>query len=172
LFVAGFLLFLVTFGVLIGVVGPLVAQLWGAAKAADALLRVGLLTGIFGGIIFGLIMAGTGRPRSICLSTRDPSVLQLVHESLAKQGYAVFAQSPSGTTYCATKDAQTYALTTASHNLSTRLYRFVGEKLCGIFPAVFYVHMTEQGERLQISGPYSSVRRVESDLRNHGVGIS
>jgi hypothetical protein len=168
LFVAGFLLFLVVFGVLVGVFGPLVARFLGQAQVARALLVVGL-TGIFGGLAFGLLFSGMGRTKTLCLSTRDPSVLQLVHESLAKQRYTVFAQAPSGTTYCAVADAQTYALTTASRDPSTRLYRFVGEKLCGIFPAAFYVHVTEQGDGLHVSGPYQSVRKVERELRTHGV---
>lgn len=172
LFVAGFLLFLIVVGVLIGVFGPLVAQFMGLARAAEYLLVVGLGTGILGGLIFGLLLAGMGRTKTICLSTRDPSALQLAQECLAKQGYTVFAQSPSGTTYCAEKDAQTYALTTASHDLSTRLYRFVGEKLCGIFPAAFYVHVTVQGDRLQVSGPAQCVRKVERALRTHGVAAS
>jgi hypothetical protein len=171
LFVAGFLLFSVVFGVLVGVFGPLVARFLWQAQVARALLVVGI-TGTIGGIYFGLLFAGMGRTRTICLSTLDPSVLQLAHECLAKQGYTVFAQSPSRTTYCAVADAQTYALSTASRDLSTRLYRFVGEKLCGIFPAAFYVHVTEQGDGLQVSGPYQCVRKVERDLRTHGVAAS
>ena len=84
----------------------------------------------------------------------------------------MFAQSPSGTTYCAVAAAQTYAQATESHNLSMRLHRFVGEKLCGIVPAVFYVHVTEQGDGLQVSGPAQCVRKVERDLRAHGVAAS
>jgi hypothetical protein len=167
LFVAGFLLFLVVFGGLIGGVGPLVALFLGEAKAGDALLVVGLGGSIVGGLAFGLLLAGMGRTKIICLSTRDPNVLQLAHESLAKQGYTVFAQSPSGTTYCAVAAAQTYAQATASHDLFMCLYRFVGENLCGIFPAAFYVHVTEQGDRLQVSGPAQCVRKLERDLRTH-----
>lgn len=172
LFVAGFLLFLVVFGALIGGVGPLVAQFLGDAKAARAFLVWGLLTGICGGLVLGFILAGTGRTKTICLSTRDPSVLQLAHECLAKQGYTVFAQSLSGTTYCAVKDAQTYAQATASHDLYTRLLRFVLEKLCGIMPAGFYVHVTDQGDGLLVSGPAQCVRKVERELRAHGVAAS
>jgi hypothetical protein len=145
LFGAGFLLFLVVFGALIGGVGPLVALFWGEAKAAGALLVVGLGTGIGGGLVFGLLFAGMGRTKTLCLSTHDPSVLPLAHECLAKQGYTVFAQAPSGTTYWAEAAAQTYAQVTVSRDLSMRLFRFVGEKLCGIVPAAFYVHVTEQG---------------------------
>jgi hypothetical protein len=172
LFVAGFLLFLVVFGGLIGGVGPLVALVLGEAKAADAFLVVGLGTGIVGGLVFGLLLAGMGRTKSICLPTRDPSVLQLAHECLAKQGYTVFAQSPFGTTYCALAAAQTYAQATASDDLSMRLFRFVGENFCGIVPAAFYVHVTEQGDRLQVSGPAQCVRKVERDLRTNGVAAS
>jgi hypothetical protein len=172
LFVAGFLLFLVVYGVLIGVFGPLVARFLGAGKAAHDLLIAGIGTGIGGGLIFGWIFAGTGRTKTICLATRDPSVMQLARECLAKQGYTVFAQSPSGTTYCAITAAQTYAQTTASHDLWTRLYRFVGERLCGIFPAAFYVHVTDQGDRLQVSGPAQCVRKLERELRTRGVPAS
>jgi hypothetical protein len=172
LFVAGFLLFLVAFGGLIGGVGPLVALFLGEAKAADALLVVGLGTGVVGGFVFGLLLAGMGRTKTMSLSTRDPSVLQLAHECLAKQGYTVFAQSPSGTTYCAEAAAQTYAQATASHDLFMRLYRFVAENLCGIFPAAFYVHVTELGDRLQVSGPAQCVRKVVRDLKTHGVPAS
>jgi hypothetical protein len=172
LFVAGFLFFLVMFGALIGGVGPLVALLLREAKAAGALLVVGLGTGIGGGLFFGLLFAVTGRTKTIFLSTRDPGVLQLAHECLAKQGYTVFAQSPSGTTYCAVAAAQTYAQATASHELSLRLFRFVGEKLCGIVPAAFYVHVTEQGDGVHVSGPAQCVRQVERDLRTHGVAAS
>jgi hypothetical protein len=172
LFVAGFLLFLITVGGLIGVFGPLVALFLGEAKAAYYLLVVGLGTGIIGGLAFGLLLAGMGRTKTICLSTRDPSVLQLAHECLAKQGYTVFAQSPSGTTYWAEAAAQTYAQAIASHDLSMRLFRFVGEKLCGIVPAAFYVHVTEQGDTLQISGPAECICKVERDLRTHGVAAS
>jgi hypothetical protein len=170
LFVAGFLLFLVVFGGLIGGVGPLVARFFGDAKAAEALLVWGLGTGIGGGLILGLLLAGMGRTKTICLSTRDPSALQLAHECLAKQGYTVFAQqAPSGTTYCAEAAAQTYAQVTASHDLYTRLLRFVLENICGIMPAAFFVHVTEQGDGLQVSGPAQCVRKVERDLRTHGV---
>jgi hypothetical protein len=172
LFVTGFLLFLIVFGALIGVVGPLVALFLGEVKAAGALLVVGLGTGIVGGLVFGLLLAGMGRTTTVCLSTRDPGVLQLAHECLAKQGYTVFAQSPSGTTYCAVAAAQTYAQATASHDLFMRLFRFVGEKLCGIVPAAFYVHVTGQGDGLQVSGPAQCVRKVERDLRAHGVAAS
>jgi len=172
LFIAGFLLFLVAFGALIGGVGPLVALFLGDVKAAGALLVVGVGTGIAGGLVFGLLLAGMGRTKTVCLSTRDPGVLQLAHESLAKQGYTVFAQSPSGTTYCAVAAAQTYAQATASHDLFMRLFRFVGEKLCGIVPAAFYVHVTEQGDGSQVSGPAQCVRKVERDLRAHGVAAS
>lgn len=172
LFVAGFLLFLVVFGGLISGVGPLVALFLGEGKAVDALLVVGLGGGIVGGLVLGLLLAGMGRTKTICLSTRDPSVLQLAHESLAKQGYTVFAQTPSGTTYWAEAAAQNYAQATASHDLSMRLYRFVGEKLCRIVPAAFYVHVTDQGDRLQVSGPAPCVRKVERDLRSHGVAAS
>jgi hypothetical protein len=172
LFVAGFLLFLIVVGGLMGVVGPLVAQFLGEAKAVYYLLVVGLGTGIIGGLILGLMFVGMGRTKTLSLSTRDPSVLQLAHEYLAKQGYTVFEQTPSGTTYCAEKDAQTYALATASHDLFTRLYRYVGEKLCGIIPAAFYVHVTEQGDGSQVSGPAQCVRKVERDLRAHGVAAS
>jgi hypothetical protein len=169
LFVAGFLLFLVVVGVLIGALGPLVALFLGEGKAAGALLVVGLGTGIVGGLVFGGLLAGMGRTKTVCLSTRYPGALQLAHECLAKQGYEVFAQSPSGTTYCAVAAAQTYAQATASHDLFMRLYRFVGEKLCGIFPAAFYVHVTEQGDGLLVSGPAQCVRKVERDLRDHGL---
>jgi hypothetical protein len=172
LFVAGFLLFFITVGVLIGVVGPLVAQFMGAARAAEYLLVVGLGTGLLGGIIFGSLMAGTGRTKTISLPTRDPSVLQVAHECLAKQGYTVFEQSASGTTYCAEKDAQTYALATASRHPGIRLYRFVGEKLCGVFPAAFYVHVTQQGDRLQVSGPAQCVHKIERALITQGVAAS
>ena len=84
----------------------------------------------------------------------------------------MFAQSPSGTTYCAEAAAYTYALTTVSQDLFTRLFRFVGEKLCGIFPAAFYVHLTEQGDELQVSGPARCVRQLERELRSHGVTAS
>ena len=169
LFVAGFLLFLVVFGVLIGVVGPLVALFLEKATAAGALLVVGLGGGIGGGLTFGLLLAGMGRTKAICLPTRDPSVLRLAHECLARQGYTVDAQSPSGTTYCDVAAAQTYAQAMASHYLSIRLFRFVGENLCGIMPAAFYVHVTEQGDRLQVSGPALCIHKVELDLRTHGV---
>jgi hypothetical protein len=172
LFVAGFLLFLVVFGALTGGVGYLVALLLGEAKAAGALLVVGLGTGFVGGLVFGGLLAGMGRTKTVCLATRDPGVLQLAHECLAKQGYAVFAQSPSGTTYWAMTAAQTYAQATASHDLSMRLFRFVGEKLCAIVPAAFYVHMTEQGDGLLVTGPAQCVRKVERDLRDHGVAAS
>jgi hypothetical protein len=172
LFLAGFLLFLVVVGGLIGGVGPLVALIMGEAKAADFFLVVGLGTGVVGGLVFGLLLAGMGRTKTICLATRDPSVLQLAHECLAKQGYAVFAQSPSGTTYCAEAAAQNYVQATASHDLSMRLFRFVGENLCGIVPAAFYVHVTEQSDRLQVSGPAQCVRKIERDLRTHGVAAS
>jgi hypothetical protein len=172
LFVAGFLLFLVVIGVLIGGVGPLVALFLGGAKTAEALLVVGLGTGIGGGLVFGGLLAGMRSTKTICLSIRDPSFLQLAHECLAKQRYTVFAQSPSGATYCAMAAAQTYAQATASHDLSMRLFRFVGEKLCGIVPAAFYVHLTEQGERVQVSGPAQCVRKVERDLRTHSVAAS
>jgi len=172
LFVAGFLLFLVVFGGLIGGVGPLVALFLGEARAAEALLVVGLGGGIVGGLACGLLLAGMGRTTTICLSTRDPSALQLAHEFLAKQGYTVFAQSPSGTTYCALAAAQTYAQATASHALSMRLFRFVGENLCGIVPAAFYVHVTEQDDRLHVSGSAEYVRKFERYLRTHGVATS
>jgi hypothetical protein len=172
LFVAGFLLFFIVFGGLFGGVGPLVAQLLGDAKAAEALLVWGLGTGIGGGIVLGLLLAGMGRTKTICFSTRDSGVLQLAHECLAKQGYTVFAQSPFGTTYCAAKAAQSYAQATASHDLTMRLFRFVGENLCGIIPAVFYVQVTEQGDRLQVSGPAQCVRKFERDLRTYGVAAS
>jgi hypothetical protein len=172
LFVAGFLLVLVVIGALIGGVGPLIALLLGEAKAADALLVVGLGTGIGGGLVFGLLFASMGRTKTFCLSTRDPGVLQLAHECLAKQGYTVFAQSPSGTTYWAEAAAQTYAQVTTSHELFMRLFRFVGEKLCGIVPAAFYVHVTEQGDTLHVSGPAQCIRKVEHDLRTHGVAAS
>jgi hypothetical protein len=172
LFVAGFLLVLLLVGGLIGGVGPLVAQFLGAAKAAHALLVVGLGTGIASGLVFGLLLAGMGRTKTICLSTRDPSALQLAHEFLAKEGYTAFAQAPSGTTYCAAAAAQTYAQNTASYDLYMRLFRFVGEKLCGVFPAVFYVHVTEQGDGLHVSGPSQFVRKLERDLRTHGVAAS
>ena len=55
LFVAGFLLFLVVFGALIGGLGPLVARFLGDAKAAQAFLVWGLLTGICGGLVLGLL---------------------------------------------------------------------------------------------------------------------
>jgi hypothetical protein len=161
LFVAGFLLFLVVFGGLIAGVGTLVARFLGEAKAAEAFLVWGLGTGIVGGLVLGLLLAGMGRTKTVCLSTREPGVLQLAHEFLAKQGYTVFAKSPSGTTYCTVAAAQTYAQTTSSHDLFMRLYRFVGEKLCGIVPAAFYVHVTEQGDRLQVSGPAQFVRKLE-----------
>jgi hypothetical protein len=166
LFVAGFLLFFVVFGGLIGGVGPLVAQFLGEGRAAYYLLVVGLGTGILGGLFFGVLFAGTGRTKTIFLSTRDPSVLRLAHESLAKQGYTVFEQTPSGTTYWAEAAAQTYALARGAPN---DLFRFVGEKLCGIFPAAFYVHVTEQGDGVQVSGPAQCVRRLERDLRSLGV---
>jgi len=172
LFVAGFLLFLLVFGGLIGGFGPLVALFLGEAKAANALLVVGFGTGIVGGLAFGLLLAGMGRTKTICLSTRDPSALQLAQECLAKQGYTVFAKSPSGTTYWAVAAAQTYAQATASHDLSMRLFRFVSEKLCGIVPAAFYVHVTEQVDRLQVSGPAQCVRKVERDLRTNEGGRS
>jgi hypothetical protein len=113
-----------------------------------------------------------GRTEIVCLSTRDSGVLQLAHDFLAKQGYTVFAQSPSGTTYCAVADAQTYAQATASQGLFMRLFRFVGEKLCGIVPAAFYVHLTEHGDGLQVSGPAQCVHRIERDLKAHGVAAS
>jgi hypothetical protein len=119
-----------------------------------------------------LLLAGMGRTKTIGLWTRDPGVLQLAHECLAKQGYTVFAQSLSGTTYVAVAAAQIYAQATASHDLSMRLLRFVGEKLCGIVPAAFYVHVTGQGDGLQVSGPAQCVRKVERDLRTHGVAAS
>ena len=169
LFVAGFLLFLVAVGALIGRVGPLVALFLGEAKAAGALLVVGLGTGVVGGLVFGLLLAGMGRTKTVCLSTRGPGALQIAHEFLAKQGYTVFAQSPSGTTYCAMAAAQTYAQATESLDLFMRLFRFVGEKLCGIVPAAFYVHVTEQGDGLQVSGPAQCVRKIKRDLRTHGV---
>jgi hypothetical protein len=172
MFVAGFLLFLIVFGGLIGGVGSLVAQFMGEAKAAKTLLIVGLGTGIIGGLYFGLLFAGTGRTKTICLSARDPSVSQLANECLAKQGYTVFAQSPSGTTYCAMAAAQTYAQATASDYLLMRLYRFVGEKLFGIFPAAFYVHVTDLGDRLQVSGPAQCIRKVQRDMRTQGVAAS
>jgi hypothetical protein len=169
LFVAGFLLFVVVIGGLIGGIGSLVALFLGEAEAAVVLLVVGLGTGIVGGLVFGFLLAGMGRMKTVCLSTRDPSVLQLAHESLAKQGYTVFAQSPSATTYCAVAAAQTYARASASLDLSMRLFRFVGENLCGIVPAAFYVHVTEEGDRLQVAGPAQCVRKVERDLRTHAV---
>jgi hypothetical protein len=166
LFVAGFLLFFVLIGGLIGGIGPLVAQILGEGKAAYYLLVVGLGTAIVGGLFFGLLFAGTGRTKTISLSTRDPSILRLAHEGLAKQGYTVFAQTPSGTTYWAEEAAQTYALARGGAH---GLFRFVGEKLCGIFPAAFYVHVTEQGDELQVSGPAQCVRKLERDLRSLGV---
>jgi hypothetical protein len=171
LFVAGFLLFLVVVGILIGGIGPLVVQLLGVGKAAGPLLAVGLGTGIVGGLVFGLLLAVMGRTKTLCFSTRDPGVLQLAHESLTKRGYTVVAQSPSGTTYCAMADAQKYAQATASasHYLSMRLFRFVGGRLCGIYPTAFFVHVTEQGDRLQVSGPAQCVHRVERELRTQGI---
>lgn len=171
LFVAGFLLFLIVVGVLIGGIGPLLVQLLGVGKAAGPLLAVGLGTGIVSGLVFGLLLAIMGRTKTICFSAHDPGVLQLAHESLARQGYTVVAQSPSGTTYCAVAHAQTYAqaTATAAHHLSMRLFRFVGGRLCGIYPAAFFVHVTEQGDRLQVSGPAQCVHRVERDLRNQGI---
>ena len=133
---------------------------------------MGLGTGIGGGFVLGLLLAGMGRTKTVCLSARDPGVLQLAHECLAKQGYEVFAQSPSGTAYCAVTAAQTYAQATASHDLFMRLFRFVGEKLCGIVPAAFYVHVAEQGDGLLVSGPAQCVRKVERDLRAHGIAAS
>jgi hypothetical protein len=172
LFVAGFLLFLIVFGVLIGGVGPLVALFLGGARAADTVLIVGLGGGIVGGLAFGLLLAGMGRTKTICLSTRDPSVLQVAHEFLAKEGYTLFAQSPPDTTYCAVAAGQTYAQAAASRDLSIRLFRLVAEQLCGIVPAGFYVHVTEHCDRLQISGPAQCVRKLERDLRTHGVAAS
>jgi hypothetical protein len=172
LFVAGFLLFLIVVGVLIGVVGPLALRFLGEVRAAYYLLVVGLGTGILGGLFFGSLLAVMGRTKTISLPTRDPSVLQLAHECLAKQGYTVFEQSASGTTYCAEKDAQTYALATASRHPGIRLYRFVGEKLCGVFPAAFYVQVTQQGDRLQVSGPAQCVHKIERAFRTQGVAAS
>ncbi len=172
LFVAGFLLFSVVLGVWIGAVGPLVALALGQARAAGALLVVGLGTGAVGGLVFGLLLAGMGRTKTVCLSTAGPGVLQLAHECLAKQGYTVFAELPSGTTYCALVAAQTYARATASDDLSMRLFRFVGERLCGIVPAAFYVHVAERDGGLQLSGPARNVRKVERELRAHGVAAS
>jgi hypothetical protein len=172
LFVAGFLLFLVAVGALIGGVGPLVAVFLGEAKAAGTLLVVGLGTGVGGGLVFGLLLAVMGRTKTVCLSTRDSGVLQLVHDFLAKQGYTAFAQSPSGTTYCAMADAQAYGHATASRELVMRLFRFVAKKLCGIVPAAFYVHVTEHGDGLHVSGPAQFVHRFERDLRAHGVAAS
>jgi hypothetical protein len=57
LFAAGFLLFLVVFGVLVGVFGPLFARFLGQAQVARALLVVGL-TGTVGGLAFGVLFAG------------------------------------------------------------------------------------------------------------------
>ena len=169
LFVAGFLLFLVVFGGLIGGVGPLVALFLGGAKAVHALLFVGIGGGIVGGLAFGLLLAGMGRTKTICLPASDPSVLQLAHEFLARQGYSVCAQSPSETTFYAVVAAQTYVQAIASHSLFLRLFRFAGEYLCGIVPAAFYVHVTEQGDRLQVSGPAQCIRRIERDFRTHGL---
>jgi hypothetical protein len=166
LFVAGLLLFLLVSGVLFGWVAAFIALCFGEVKGAGILLVVGLGTGIVGGLVFGLLLAGMGRTITVCLSTRDPGVLQLTHECLANQGYTVFAQSPSGTTYYAVRDAQTYAQATASHGLFMRLFRFVGERLCGIVPAAFFVHVAEQGDGLQVSGPAQCVRKVERDLRH------
>jgi len=171
LFVAGFLLFLVVVGILIGGIGPLVVLILGVDKAAGPLLAVGLGTGIVGGLVFGLLLAVMGRTKTLCFSTHDPVVLQLAHESLVKQRYTVVVQSPSDTTYCAMTHAQTYAqaTATASHDLSMRLFRFVGGNLCGIYPAVFFVHLTEQGDGLHVSGPAQCVHRVERDLRTQGI---
>jgi hypothetical protein len=169
LFVAGFLLFLVVFGVLIGGVGQLFALLLGEAMSAGELLVLGLGTGIGGGLVFGGLLTGMGRTKTVCLSTRYPGALQLAHECLAKQGYAVLAQSPSGTTYYAVTSAQTYAQATAPHDLSMRLFRFISENLLRIVPTAFYVHVTEQGDGLLVSGPTQCVRKVERDLRDHGL---
>jgi hypothetical protein len=172
LFVAGFLLFLVTVGALIGGVAPLVTLLLGEAEAARALFVVGLGTAVIGGLVFGLLLAAMGRTKTVYLPTHGPGALQLAGEFLAKQGYTVFAQSPSGTAYCAVADAQTYAQATASQDLSMRLFRFVGENLCGIVPAAFYVHVTEQGDGLQVSGPAQCVHKIARYWRAHGVAAS
>jgi hypothetical protein len=169
LFVAGFLLFLIVVGGLIGMLLPLVAQFLGVGKLAVALLAVGLGTGIIGGLVFGLLLAGMGRTKTLCFPTHDPGVLQLTHDSLAKHGYTVFAQSPSDTTYCTVAHAQTYAQATASDHLSMRLLRFVGWKLCGIYPAVFFVHVIRQDGKLYVSGPAQNVHKVERELRTQGI---
>jgi hypothetical protein len=172
LFVAGFLLFLVMCGILISGVGPLVALLLGESKAASALLVVGLGTGIIGGLVFGSLLASMGRTKTACLPTRDPGVLQLAHECLAKQGYTVCERLPSETTYFAEAAVQTYERAIASNDLSLRLFRFIAERLCGIVPAAFFVQVIDQADGLQVSGPAQCVRKVESDLKAQGVSIN
>jgi hypothetical protein len=172
LFVAGFLLFLIVFGGLLSAIGPLVALAFGAAEAAVVLFVVGLAGGFVGGVVCGALLAGMGRTKTILLSTRGSSVAQLAHDFLARRGYTVFSQAPPRTTYCALAAAQAYAQATAPRHLSIRLFRFVGEKLCGIVPTAFYVHVTEREDGLQVSGPAPCVHDLERELRPHGVVAS